>query len=122
MTVKKLWPNRKKAITIVANDPEALKGTLKRVGGSQSDHWNSVLSYQTVQTLWLAHSDEETGSHQYSATIAASKHQRCRTAAAGCTAARPREHRREIRTPSDMGTTRQRRLQGGKRSQLCYVS
>jgi hypothetical protein len=48
-------PNRggKQAKTIIANDPGALKGVLKQIGGSQSDHWNSVLAAQAIQTLWV---------------------------------------------------------------------
>jgi hypothetical protein len=42
-----------------ADDPYDLKGVLKRLGGSQSDHWNKVLVDQTVQTLWPKHSDQE---------------------------------------------------------------
>jgi len=44
----------------VANDPDDLKGTLKAIGGSRSDHWNNILASQTVQALWLKHSDPET--------------------------------------------------------------
>jgi hypothetical protein len=65
-TVAKTEPN-----TVVANDPGDRKGRLKSIGGSQSDHWNNILANQTVQTLWLAHSDEETRTRQYSATVAA---------------------------------------------------
>src|SRR5262249_52520404 len=61
----------KEATTIVANDSEALKGTRKRIGGSQSDHWNNILANQTVQTLWLKHSDKDTRDRQYRATVAA---------------------------------------------------
>ena len=32
---------------IVANSPDDRKGTLKRVGGSQSDNWNNTLANQT---------------------------------------------------------------------------
>ena len=41
-----------------ADDPYDLKGVLKRLGGSQSDHWNKVLVDQTVQTL-CKHSNQE---------------------------------------------------------------
>jgi hypothetical protein len=68
---KKSAADPKKPITVIANDPEALKGSLKYIGGSQSDHWNNVLANQTVKTLWLANSDEEARSQQYSATVAA---------------------------------------------------
>ena len=57
--------------TVVANDPEALKGTLKRIGGSQSDHWNNILVNQTVQALWVKHSDKDMRDLQCSATVAA---------------------------------------------------
>ena len=64
-------PNRggKQAKTIIANDPGALKGVLKQIGGSQSDHWNSVLAAQAIQTLWVKHSNKDTCDEQYSATV-----------------------------------------------------
>ena len=40
--------------TIIANDSDNLKGILKRIGGSQSDHWNNILANQTINTLWLS--------------------------------------------------------------------
>jgi hypothetical protein len=52
MTRKKT-PKEIKSVTVVANDPDNLKGTLKNTGGSQSDHWNNILADQTVQALWL---------------------------------------------------------------------
>jgi hypothetical protein len=70
MSTKKSAADDKKATTVVANDPDNLKGTLKHVGGSKSDHWNGVLANQTIQTLWLKHSDKETSDHQLSATVA----------------------------------------------------
>jgi hypothetical protein len=30
--------------TVVANDPDDLKGALKSIGGSKSDHWNDLLA------------------------------------------------------------------------------
>jgi hypothetical protein len=71
MTAKKSAAGSKKPVTVIADDPEALKGSLKCIGGSQSDHWNNVLANQTVKTLWLADSNEEARSQQYSATVAA---------------------------------------------------
>src|SRR5262245_35269192 len=56
---------------IVANDPDDLKGTLKNLGGSRSDNWNSILLNQTINTLWLKLSDGETREKQFSATLAA---------------------------------------------------
>src|ERR1700730_3181991 len=70
MSTKKTAADDKKATTVVANDPDDLKGTLKHIGGSKSDHWNGVLANQTIQTLWLKHSDKETSDHQLSATVA----------------------------------------------------
>jgi hypothetical protein len=61
----------KNAATIGANDPDALKGALKRFGGSQFDDWNNILANQTLATLWLANSNKETRDRQYSATFAA---------------------------------------------------
>ena len=43
-----------KPSTVVANDPGDLKGVLKNIGGSRSDHWNNILANQTVQALWLS--------------------------------------------------------------------
>jgi hypothetical protein len=56
---------------VVANDPKDRKGTLKRIGGSQSDSWNNILANQAVQALWLQHSDKDKRDRQYSATVAA---------------------------------------------------
>ena len=70
MTGKKTAKETKPA-TVVANDPDDLKGTLKKIGGSRSDHWNNILANQTVQALWLKHSDPEARDKQYSATVAA---------------------------------------------------
>jgi hypothetical protein len=71
MNANKPAVDDKKATTIVANDPDDLEGTLKRFGGSQSDHWNTLLANQAIQTLWLKHSDQETRDRQMSATVAA---------------------------------------------------
>lgn len=60
-----------KPSTVVANDPDDLKGALKNIGGSRSDHWNNLLANQTIQALWPKHSDPATRDKQYSATVAA---------------------------------------------------
>jgi hypothetical protein len=39
--------NETKPSTVVANDPEDLKGMLKAIGGSRCDHWNNILANQT---------------------------------------------------------------------------
>jgi hypothetical protein len=70
MTGKKTDKETKPS-TVVANDPDDLKGILKNIGGSRSDHWNNTLANQAVQALWLKHSDPATRDKQYSATVAA---------------------------------------------------
>jgi hypothetical protein len=65
-TAKEIKPS-----TVVANDPDDLKGKLKNIGGSRSDHWNSTLANQTLKALWLEHSDPATREKQHSATLAA---------------------------------------------------
>jgi hypothetical protein len=69
MSAKKSAADQK-ATTIVANDPNDQKGKLKRIGGSQSDRWNNVLAIQTLQTLWIEHSDKEARDRQYAAAVA----------------------------------------------------
>ncbi len=71
MSTKKTAADGNKATTVVANDPENLKGALKNIGGSKSDHWNNLLANQAIQTLWIKHSDTETRDRQLSATVAA---------------------------------------------------
>jgi hypothetical protein len=61
----------KTVTNVVANDPEDRKGTLKRIGGSQSDHWNNALANQAVQALWMKNSDATERDRQLSATVAA---------------------------------------------------
>jgi hypothetical protein len=56
-------------VTVRPDDPDHLKGELKRIGGSQSDRWNNILVNQTIQTLWLKHSDNDARDRQYSATV-----------------------------------------------------
>jgi hypothetical protein len=57
--------------TIVTNDTDDLKGTLRNLGGSRSDVWNTIIADQTVQALWLKQSDPETRNKQLDATFAA---------------------------------------------------
>jgi hypothetical protein len=54
-----------------ANDPSTSSRTLKAIGGSKNDAWNSILVNQALSTLWLAHSKDETQKRQYSGTLAA---------------------------------------------------
>ena len=55
-----------KPMTVVANNPDDLTGTLKRIGGSQSDHWNNILANQALEGLWVKNSDPETRRKQFS--------------------------------------------------------
>ena len=57
--------------TLVAKDPSHEPGTLKLIGGSASDDWNNTLANQTIQTLWVKHSDEQTIHRQFKAATAA---------------------------------------------------
>ena len=70
MTGKKAAKEAKPS-TVVANDPDDRKGRLKNIGGSRSDHWNNILANQTINALWLKHSDAQTQEKQFSATVAA---------------------------------------------------
>ncbi len=70
MSTKKPASDDKQATTIIANDPNDQKGTLKRIGGSQSDNWNHTLASQTIETVWLKHSNNETRNRQFGATVA----------------------------------------------------
>ena len=53
------------------HDPSQLKGSLKPIGGSMSDDWNNVIANQTVQSLWLKHSNADDAKQLRHATIAA---------------------------------------------------
>jgi len=70
VSTKKPAADGQKANTVVVGDPDDVKGTLKRIGGSRSDRWNNVLVNQTVATLWLKDSDNETSDRQIGATVA----------------------------------------------------
>src|SRR5262245_33517075 len=71
MSAKEHAAGEKKARVILAKDPAQEAGNLKMIGGSASDDWNNILGNQTIQTLWVTHSDEETLDRQLSATTAA---------------------------------------------------
>jgi hypothetical protein len=57
--------------SLVAEDPDELKGRMKALGGSRSDHWNDTLGNQALRTLWTAYSDERIKNRQKNATVAA---------------------------------------------------
>jgi hypothetical protein len=51
-------PEKRPAATVVeVHDLANLKGNLKPIGGSMADDWNNMVANQTVQTLWVKHSD-----------------------------------------------------------------
>lgn len=58
-----------KAVFAYAPAPDAMKGVLKRIGGSQSDHWNNLIANQADSALWL-YSDKDARASQYSAIMA----------------------------------------------------
>ena len=70
MTEQEPPPGEKDAETMGADDPYDLKGLLKRLGGSQSDHWNKVLIDQTVHTLGLNRCDGEARERRHRAALA----------------------------------------------------
>ena len=70
MNAKKGASQAEKARKIFMNDPDNLKGTMRRIGGSRSDHWNETLANQALRTLWLTHSNDEQENRQYNATVA----------------------------------------------------
>jgi hypothetical protein len=70
MSSKKPASDEEKSKAISAKDPDN-PGTMKRLGGSQSDHWNETVANQALQTLWTAHSKDETLDRQYNAVVAA---------------------------------------------------
>lgn len=57
--------------TVLAHDPKDLKGRLKMIGGSQSDHWNNIIANQAIQALWLKNSSAEDQDKQVNAAMAA---------------------------------------------------
>ena len=62
--------NAKAPKVLVANDTRTQNGKLKLLGGSGSDDWNNILANQTLHTLWLKHSDDETIERQLAAPTA----------------------------------------------------
>lgn len=59
-----------KKLTVEAKDLAKQPGSLKCVGGSRSDDWNSWIADAVLNTLWLKHSDEETRNQQFNAALA----------------------------------------------------
>jgi hypothetical protein len=69
MNSKKSTKSEPKVTRVIHPSQEAPR--LKCLGGSQSDTWNDILANQTLQTLWLKHSDEGERDKQVRATAAA---------------------------------------------------
>src|SRR5580704_2754340 len=59
----------KKPEVLQAKDPSLQPGTLKRLGGSSSDDWNSRVANDVIGTLWLKNSDEKTRHRQMTAAV-----------------------------------------------------
>ena len=57
--------------TGVANDPDSRTVRLKKLGGSQSDHWNTSLANQAARAMWVTNSDAAERDRQRSITAAA---------------------------------------------------
>src|SRR4051795_5737221 len=51
--------------------PRPTKPEFKRMGGSDSDHFNQMLANQTLAALWTANSDDDQRNSQYLAATAA---------------------------------------------------
>lgn len=49
----------KKPVTLDLSSPEATQGTFKRIAGSQSDAFNTIVINQAFSSLWRAHADAE---------------------------------------------------------------
>ena len=71
MSAKKPGRGPQNAKVIVAKDPAQEAGKLRMIGGSGSDDWNNILANQTINTLWISHSDEQTLDQQLNAVTAA---------------------------------------------------
>ena len=56
--------------TVAADESEDIRGALKMIGGSQSDHWNNMLASQVLQALWVQNLDVEERNRLLGATVA----------------------------------------------------
>jgi hypothetical protein len=71
MSTKKPADDEPAKSMVHVSRPDDLQGTSKQLGGSQSDHWNTILANQALSTLWTTHSKPETLNQQHSATLEA---------------------------------------------------
>jgi hypothetical protein len=60
-----------KPTVCIVQRPDDLRGTLKQLGGSQSDLWNTILANQAIDSLWTKNSDAESLGKQHSGTLEA---------------------------------------------------
>jgi hypothetical protein len=67
VSINRLTYRRK---TVEAKHPSLQPGTLKPIGGSASDDWNTRIANDTISTLWVKNSDPETRERQISGAIA----------------------------------------------------
>ena len=51
--------------------PRDPKPEFRQLGGSDSDHFNQMLANQTLNALWVAHSDDDQRNRQFLAACAA---------------------------------------------------
>src|ERR1700737_2742658 len=49
---------KKRISTLRVFDPARLPGTLRSIGGSNSDTWNNLIANQAITSIWNGHSDE----------------------------------------------------------------
>ena len=70
MTKKKPATGREKT-PVVAAKPDARKGSLRAIGGSESNDWNTMLANQAMQILWVQNLDASERHRRQGATIAA---------------------------------------------------
>jgi hypothetical protein len=59
----------KKAVTVNVSSPGTMQGALKRIGGSLSDTFNTVVASQAVNSLWTAHADEKGRDELFDAAV-----------------------------------------------------
>jgi hypothetical protein len=69
MSTKK--PADDKPTVCIVQRPDDLRGTLKQLGGSQSDLWNTILANQAINSLWTKNSDAESLGMRHSGTLEA---------------------------------------------------
>jgi hypothetical protein len=58
-----------KPIPVLVHRPDDQQGTLKQLGGSQSDLWNTIIANQAINSLWTKNSNAESLSKQRSAAL-----------------------------------------------------